>query len=42
MECPHQGKRCQGKTPMATFKENLPLAKEKFLDKTDNKLTVAA
>jgi hypothetical protein len=29
---PHQGKRCQGKTPMVTFLENLHLAKEKLLD----------
>ena len=28
---PHQGKRCQGRTPMETFLENLPLAKEKIL-----------
>ena len=27
----HQGKRCQGRTPMETFLENLPLAKEKML-----------
>jgi transposase InsO family protein len=27
---PHQGKRCQGRTPMQTFMENLPLAKEKM------------
>ena len=26
----HQGKRCQGRTPMATFLENLPAAKEKI------------
>ncbi len=26
---PHQGKRCQGRTPMETFLDNLPLAKEK-------------
>ena len=25
----HQGKRCQGRTPMATFLDNLPAAKEK-------------
>lgn len=28
---PHQGKRCQGKTPMETFRESLPLAKQKLL-----------
>jgi len=33
---PHQGKRCQGKTPMETFMENLPLAKEKILYKNEN------
>lgn len=38
----HQGKRCQGKTPMQTFVENLPLAKEKFGDKGKDQLTVAA
>ena len=27
----HQGKRCQGRTPMETFLGNLPLAKEKML-----------
>ena len=26
----HQGKRCQGRTPMQTFLDNLPLAKEKM------------
>lgn len=26
----HQGKRCQGRTPMATFLENLPAAKDKI------------
>ena len=39
---PHQGKRCQGKTPMATFLENLPLAKEKLLDKNNGGLPMAA
>ena len=27
---PHLGKRCQGRTPMQTFGDNLPLAKEKM------------
>ena len=27
---PHQGKRCQGRTSMQTFLDNLPLAKEKI------------
>jgi transposase InsO family protein len=39
---PHQGKRCQGKTPMATFLENVPLAKEKILDMKEDKMTLAA
>jgi transposase InsO family protein len=39
---PHQGKRCQGKTPMATFLENLPLAKEKLLDMNNAGLPMAA
>ena len=39
----NQGKRCQGKTPMETFKENLPLAKEKMLDmKEKDRLALAA
>jgi hypothetical protein len=28
----HSGRYCYGKTPMATFLESLPLAKEKVLD----------
>lgn len=28
---PHQGKRCQGRTPIESFLDNLPLAKEKIL-----------
>ncbi len=40
---PHQGKRCQGRTPMETFSENLPLAKEKMLDMESNdRLALAA
>lgn len=39
---PHQGKRCQGKTPMETFLENVPLAKQKVLDMKEDKLTLAA
>jgi transposase InsO family protein len=39
---PHQGKRCQGKTPMITFLENLPLAKEKLLDMNNGELPMAA
>ena len=40
---PHQGKRCQGRTPMETFLENLPLAKDKILSKqNENCLAVAA
>jgi hypothetical protein len=26
----HQGKRCQGRTPIETFMDNLVLAKEKY------------
>jgi Winged helix-turn helix/Integrase core domain len=40
---PHQGKRCQGRTPMETFLENLPLAKEKILSmKESDRLALAA
>ena len=40
---PHQGKRCQGRTPMETFLENLPLAKEKMLSiRDEDRLTIAA
>jgi transposase InsO family protein len=40
---PHQGKRCQGRTPMETFLENLPLAKGKMLNIGDeDNLAVAA
>ena len=28
---PHQGRWCYGKTPMQTFVDTLPLAKEKLL-----------
>jgi transposase InsO family protein len=39
----HQGKRCEGKTPMETFEENLPLAREKMLDmKGNDRLALAA
>lgn len=42
-ERPHQGKRCQGKTPVETFIANLPLAKEKMWDmEGENSLTAAA
>jgi transposase InsO family protein len=40
---PHQGKRCQGRTPMETFLENLPLAKEKMLSiRDEDRLAIAA
>jgi hypothetical protein len=39
---PHQGKGCQGMTPMTTFLENLPLAKEKLLDMNNGDLPMAA
>lgn len=32
---PHQGKWCFGKTPMQTFLDALPLAKEKCLQSID-------
>jgi len=31
----HQGKRCQGRTPMAMFKENLPMAQEKMINREE-------
>lgn len=31
---PHSGKYCYGKTPMQTFLDTLPLAKEKMLGRT--------
>lgn len=31
-ERPHSGRYCYGKTPMQTFIESLPLAKQKLLD----------
>ena len=39
---PRQGKRCQGKTPIATCLENIPSAKEKILDMIEDKLTLVA
>ena len=39
---PHQGKRCQGKTPVARFLENLPLAKEILFDMKNGELPMAA
>jgi transposase InsO family protein len=31
----HQGKRCQGRTPMATFTDSLPMAREKMLNREE-------
>ena len=31
----HQGKRCQGRTPMTTFNENLPMAHEKMINREE-------
>jgi len=31
----HQGKRCQGRTPMETFMENLPMAQEKMINREE-------
>jgi len=41
-ERPHSGKYCYGKTPMETFKESIPLVKEKLLgyDNTEFNLSV--
>ena len=33
---PHSGKYCDGKTPMQTFLDSLPLAKEKMLQYSSN------
>ena len=33
---PHSGKYCYGKTPMQTFLDSLPLAKEKMLQYSNN------
>ena len=33
---PHSGKYCYGKTPMQTFLDSLPFAKEKMLQYSDN------
>ena len=33
---PHSGKYCYGKTPMQTFLDSLPLAKEKMLQYHSN------
>jgi hypothetical protein len=30
---PHEGRWCYGKTPMQTFLDSLPIAKEKLLDR---------
>lgn len=38
----HQGKRCQGKTPMSTFLENLLLAKQKLLSRPEHTVQIAA
>ena len=37
-----QAKRCESKTPMQIFRDNLPLAKQKMLSITDEHLTAAA
>ena len=38
----HHGKRCQERTPMETFRDNLSLAKQKMLSITDERLTAAS
>ncbi len=35
-ERPHSGKYCYGKTPIQTFLDSLPLAKEKMLQYSNN------
>jgi len=41
-ERPHQGKRCQGRTPIETFMDNLALAKEKHWDMNENEHRLTA
>jgi transposase InsO family protein len=38
----HQGKRCQGRTPMATFLDNLPAAREKIDVGSEGSLATAS
>lgn len=38
----HSGKYCYGKTPMETFLESIPLAKEKYLDTLNNASVISA
>ena len=37
----HQGRWCYGKTPMQTFLDSLPMAREKFLDQQNQPVAVA-
>jgi len=39
---PHSGKYCFGKTPMQTFLDSLPLAKEKMLNQTVQTIAATA
>ena len=37
----HQGRWCYGKTPMQTFLDSLPMAREKLLDQQNQRVAVA-
>ena len=39
---PHSGRYCYGKTPMQTFEDSLPLAKEKMLDRKHDQTQLTA
>ena len=39
---PHSGKHCYGKTPMQTFEDAIPIAKQKMLDSTGQTIENAA
>lgn len=41
-ERPHSGRYCYGKTPMQTFEDSLPLAKEKMLDSKHDQTQLTA
>ena len=40
-ERPHSGRYCYGKTPMQTFEDSLPLAKEKMLNSQHDETQLA-
>ena len=37
----HQGRWCYGKTPMQTFLDSLPMAREKLIDQQSQPIAVA-